>query len=146
MINLPNYEPIDEPYITLREYNQALQEKTGNIVSCELASVLFDGNNASLRLMNAKGNWLDVASFVPSFNEVNYPATMTLSVGWKMLNTGDSAWLSECGWHVVDCDEYPYVTLSNPYELKAALDAIFQLDFVTTAICELMANRPHVTI
>ncbi len=146
MINLPNYEPMDEPCVTLRQYNQALQEKTDNVVSCKFASRLLDGNNASLRLINARGNWLDVARFVPSFNEVNYPATMTLSVGWKMLNTGDSTWLSECGWHVVDCDEYPCVTLSNPDELKAALDAIFQLDLVTTAICELMANRPRITI
>ena len=144
MINLPNYEPIDEPYITLREYNEALQEKTGNIVSCKLAARLLDGNNASLRLSNTKGNWLDVARFVPSFNEVNYPATMTLLVRVGMLGYDDSEHLDNRGWDL-DC-EYPAITVCNPDEFKSALDDIFQLDVVTTAICELMANRPRVTI
>jgi hypothetical protein len=144
MINLPNYEPIKEPYITLREYNEALQEKTGNIVSCKLAARLLDGNNASLRIANTKGNWLDVARFVPSFNEVNYPATMTLAVGVDMLGCDDAEFLDGIGWDL-DC-EYPRTAICNPEELGDALDAIFQLDFVTTAICELMANRPRITI
>ncbi len=144
MINLPNYEPIEEPYITLREYNEALQEKTGNIVSCKLAARLLDGNNATLRLNNAKGNWLAVASFVPSFNEVNYPATMTLLVGANMLGYDDSERLDSQGWDL-DC-EYPCITACNPDEFKSVLDDVFSLDFVTTAICELMANRPRVTL
>ena len=144
MINLPNYEPIKEPYITLREYNEALQEKTGNIVSCKLAARLLDGNNASLRIANVKGNWLDVARFVPLLNEVNYPATMTLTARVDMLWYDDAEHLDNLGWDL-DC-EYPRTAICNPDELRDALDAIFQLGFVTTAICELMANRPRVTI
>ncbi len=144
IINLPNYEPIDEPYITLKEYNEVLQEKTGHIVSCKLAARLLDGNNTSLRIANAKGNWLDVARFVPSFSEVNYPATMTLSVRVDMLGYGDAEYLDNQGWDL-DC-EYPCIVVCNPDEFRSVLDAIFQLDFVTTAICELMANRPRVTL
>ena len=144
IINLPNYEPMDEPCVTLRQYNQALQEKTDNVVSCKFASRLLDGNNASLRLINARGNWLDVARFVPSFNEVNYPATMTLTVRVDMLGFDDAEHLDNLGWDL-DC-EYACTVICNPDDIRDALDAIFQLDFVTTAICELMANRPHVTI
>lgn len=144
MINLPNYEPIDEPCITLRQYNEALQEKTNNIVYCILASALVDGNNATLRLSNTNQSRLDVASFVPAFNTLNYPATTTLLLQTSMLGYDDSEHLDNQGWDL-DC-EYPCVGVRNPDEFKSVLDDIFQLDFVTTAICELMANRPRVTI
>jgi hypothetical protein len=144
MIDLPDYAPIDEPYITIRAWNEALQEKTGGIVYLRLATALFDGNRCSLRLSNANQNWQDIANFVPAFTALNYPATITLAIKGEMLTADDSEWLDEQGWDL-DC-EYPYVSVCNPGELTIALDGLFQSDFVTVMICELMSNRPRVTL
>ena len=140
MINLPDYSPLADLGSIIEPFDTVLREKTDYAVMLRSVSTLFTGNTIELWLENKKKKQLAIARLSPEFEQVNYPMTITMLIDASMLPYDDAEFLEEGPW-AIDGDS-PVTAVYNPAELEDAINDVFQTDWVTVAICELMANKP----
>lgn len=143
MISLPDYAPLVDLGSIIEPFDVALREKTNYAVMLRTVSTLFTGNTIELWLENqTKGNIgkksLAIARLSPEFEQVSYPMTITLLIDANMLPFDDAEFLDEGVW-AMDGDS-PITVAFNPAELEDAINDIFQTDWVTIAVCELMSG------
>lgn len=140
MITLPDYSVLVEPESILDAFDEALRAKTNGIVMLCSVQSLFSGNDRQLRLKNQAGNHLGIANLSPVFTTVNYPMNIIMFIDVNMLAYDDAEFLDEGVWALDD--EHPTTVVTSPAELEEAINDLFQTDWVTVAVCELMGNKP----
>ena len=140
MINLPDYTPLVDVGSVVEPFDTVLREKTGYVVMLRTVSTIFTGNTLELWLENQAKNTLPIARLSPEFPGVNYPMAVTALIDVNMLSFDDAEFLDEGIWSM-DGDS-PTTVVFNPAELEDAINDIFQTDWVTIAVCELLTNRP----
>lgn len=140
MITLPDYSLLVEPESILADFDEALRAKTNDVVRLGCVQSLFTGNDRQLRLKNQAGNHLDIANLSPVFNTVNYPMNVIMFIDANVLSYDDAEFLDDGVWALDD--EHPTTVVTNPIELEEAINDLFQTDWVSMAICELLSNKP----
>lgn len=138
MINLPDYAPLVDLGSIIEPFDTALREKTDDAVMLRSVPSVFTGNSIELQLENQGKKTLNLARLEPEFEAVNYPMTITMLIDANMLPFDDAEFLDEGVW-TIDGDS-PTTVVYNPSELEEAINDIFQTDWVTVAICELMTG------
>jgi len=140
VINLPDYTPLVDVGSVVEPFDTVLREKTGYVVMLRTVSTIFTGNTLELWLENQAKNTLPIARLSPEFPGINYPMTVTALIDANMLSFDDAEFLDEGTWSI-DGDS-PTTVVFNPAELEDAINDLFQTDWVTIAVCELLTNRP----